>query len=83
MRGWVQSLVSLRGLSIGHCPELCGVGRRCTLDLVVLWLWWKLAAAAPIRPLAWDPPYAVGVALKRKKTPQISSVLCLQYTPLT
>ena len=25
------------------------------------------AATAPIRPLAWEPPYAVGTALKRKK----------------
>ena len=26
------------------------------------------AATAPIRPLAWEPPYAAGVALKRQKT---------------
>ena len=26
-----------------------------------------LAAAAPIRPLAWEPPYAVGVALENTK----------------
>ena len=26
------------------------------------------AAVALIRPLAWVPPYAVGVALKRQKT---------------
>ena len=27
--------------------------------------------AAPIRPLVWEPPYAVGVALeKAKKTPK-------------
>ena len=25
----------------------------------------SLAAAAPIRPLAWEPPCATGVALKR------------------
>ena len=25
-------------------------------------------AAAPIRPLAWEPPYALGVALKGQKT---------------
>ena len=24
------------------------------------------AAAAPIRPLAWEPPYAAGAALKSK-----------------
>ena len=27
----------------------------------------RLAAAAPIGPLAWELPYAAGVALKRKK----------------
>ena len=32
----------------------CGVGRRP-------------AATAPIRPLAWEPPYTTGVALKRQK----------------
>ena len=33
----------------------------------MLWLWCRLAAIAPIRPLAWEPPHAVGVALKRKR----------------
>ena len=33
----------------------------------MLWLWCRLAAAAPIRPLAWEFPYATGVALKGKK----------------
>ena len=32
-----------------------------------LWLWHRMAAKAPIQPLAWELPYAVGVALKRKK----------------
>ena len=31
------------------------------------WLWRTLAAAAPIGSLAWEPPYAVGAALKRTK----------------
>ena len=26
-----------------------------------------LVAVTPIRPLAWDPPYAVGVALEKTK----------------
>ena len=30
----------------------------CGLDLALLWLWCRLAAVAPIRPLAWEPPYA-------------------------
>ena len=55
---WVKNLV---------LPMSCGVG--CTLgsDLVLLWLWRRLAATAPLPPLAWEPPYVAGVALKRKK----------------
>ena len=45
----------------------CGVGRRCGLDLSWLWLWCRLAAVAPVRPLAWELPYAAGAALKRRK----------------
>ena len=39
----------------------CGVGCRCGLDLVVLWLWFRLTAAALIRPPAWEPPYSADV----------------------
>ena len=45
----------------------CGIGHRCGSDLVLLWLWCRLVAAAPIHPLPWKPSYAAGVALKRKK----------------
>ena len=45
----------------------CGVGCRCSLDLVLLQLWCRPAAAASIQPLAWEPPYAEGGALKRQK----------------
>ena len=44
----------------------CGVGRRRGLDLVLLWLWHRPAAKAPIGPLAWELPYATSVALKKK-----------------
>ena len=44
-----------------------GVGHRHGSDLALLWLWHRLAVTAPIWPLAWEPPYAMGVALKRKK----------------
>ena len=37
------------------------------MDPVLLWLWCSLAAVAPVGPLAWEPPYAAGVALKKKK----------------
>ena len=45
----------------------CGVGHRLDSDPLLLWLWCKSAAAAPIGPLAWEPPYAVGVALEKAK----------------
>ena len=45
----------------------CGVGRRCGSDLALPWLWCRPAATAPIRSLAWEPPYVVGAALKRQK----------------
>ena len=45
----------------------CGVGRRHSLDSKLLCLWRGLAATAPIQPLAWEPPYAAGSALKKKK----------------
>ena len=45
-----------------------GVRHRHSSDLVLLWLWRRSAATAPIRPLAWEPPYAAGAALKQQKT---------------
>ena len=44
-----------------------GVGCRRGPDPALLWLWHKPAAKAPSRPLAWEPPYATGAALKRLK----------------
>ena len=32
----------------------------CVAVAALLWLWRRSAATAPIRPLAWEPPYAVG-----------------------
>ena len=46
----------------------CGVGHRRSSDATLLWLWPRPAASAPIGPLALEPPYATGVALKRQKT---------------
>ena len=43
------------------------------IDQAWIWLWLSLAAAALIWPLAWELPYAAGVALKRKKSD------CKQY----
>ena len=68
----------------------CGVGRRCGWDPALLWLWHRLAATAPIRPLAWEPPYAAGAALKRQKTKrnkkqknfQIKCIILKSHRPL-
>ena len=51
MRMRVHYLASISGLRIWHCHEL----------------WCGLVAVASIGPLAWEPPYAVGVALKGEK----------------
>ena len=45
----------------------CGVGRRCGLYPALLWLWRRAVATAPIGPLAWEPLYAMGEALKKAK----------------
>ena len=45
----------------------CGVGHRLGLDPALLWLWRRPVATASIRPLAWEPPYAVGAALEKIK----------------
>ena len=46
----------------------------------MLWLWRRPVATAPIRPLAWEPPYAAGAAqeiatttTKDKKTKKIKN----------
>ena len=54
---WVEDVAQ-----IWYC---CGCG--IAVAMVLLWLWHRPAAAAMIRPLAWELPYAVGVALKKKK----------------
>ena len=33
---------------------------------LLLWLGYRPVATAPIRPLAWEPPYASDVVLKRQ-----------------
>ena len=36
-------------------------------DSALLWLWCRPVATAPIRPLAWEPPYATGAAQRNSK----------------
>ena len=51
MRMRIRSPASLSGPEMQGCRQL----------------WRRPAAAAPMRPLAWEPPYATSVALKSKK----------------
>ena len=46
-----------------------GVGCRRGSDPMLLWPWCTPVATAPIRPLAWEPPYAMGMALEMAKSP--------------
>ena len=44
-----------------------GVGHRCGSDVVLLWLWRRPTATAPIGTEAWELSYATGGALKKAK----------------
>ena len=57
----------------------CGVGCRRGSDPALLWLWRRAVATAPIGPLAWEPPHAVGAAqeiAKRQKRKKKGSSCC-------
>ena len=62
MATWKRTPVSVHE-DVGSIPGLA----QWVKDLVVLWLWHRPAAVAPIGPLAWEPLYAAGAALKTKK----------------
>ena len=53
-----------------------GVGHTHGSDMVLLWC--RLAPAAPIQPLAWELPYAVGAALKQTNKTVLVSVSILE-----
>ena len=58
----------------------CSAGRKRGSDPMLLWLWQRPAATALIRPLAWEPPYAMGVAqemAKRSKKKKKVEILVL------
>ena len=57
-----RSLAFLNGIAMS-----CGAGHRCGSDPALLWIWCRPAATALIRPLAWEPPYAMSVALEKTK----------------
>ena len=67
------------------CSSLCcTAGPQCLsilfffslfIDFIFLglWLWCRLAVTAPIQPLAWELPRAMGVALKKTKRKKIQA----------
>ena len=67
MRLQVRSLALISELRIQRCHSF-GVGRRYGSDPILLCLWHRPAAAAPILPLAREPSYAMGMALEKQKT---------------
>ena len=51
---------SIPGLAVSY-----RVGHRHSSDPVLLWLWPRPTAVAPIQPLTWELPYTAGMALKK------------------
>ena len=59
--GWIPGLTQwVKDLALPNCS----IGHRLSSDLALLWLLHRLAAAAPIGPLAWELPNTIGEALK-------------------
>ena len=65
--GFILALLSELGIQC--CCELwCESEMRS--DPTLLWLWCRPAAAALIPPLAREPPYAAGAAIKKTQKKQ-------------
>ena len=61
----VGSTARHSGLRIWHCCKLLPRSQMCFGS--GWWLWHRAAAIVLIQPLAWEHPYAPGVAVKKKK----------------
>ena len=64
MAQWLKNPTSISE-GVGSIPGLT----QWVGDPALQWaLWYVPAASAPVGPLAWEPPYATGAALKRQQT---------------
>ena len=61
---WLQFL-EFKSHSVGE--GFVAASRRDGLDPMLLWLWCRPAAAAPIQSLAWELPYAIGGGPKKDR----------------
>ena len=59
----------------GSIPVLAQWIKEHGSDLTLLWLWCRPAAAALIRPLAWEFSYASGTALTPQKNLKTNVIL--------
>ena len=81
MAQWLMNLTRNHDLQVRSLAllsrELWCVGYRHGSYLTLLWLWCRLVATAPIRPLAREPPHAMGMALEKTERQKQTNIFLL------
>ena len=73
MAQWLTNLTRNPEVAVGSLALLSGLRIRCGRELwcgsqtLLGSLWCRLVATALIRPLVWELPYAMSMALKKQK----------------